>query len=248
MLGGAANIDAETSAQLSALGCFPVVPYADDSGVPYWTAETGGGGGGAPQQETTAYDLPPDVPVSTDRAVYAAPIQEAPVDDFLGLGTIGIPDSPTQISGPSDNFSGYFGSIASIVAPAVSSLLAPSQADPLQGLRDALSPFFQQDQIQTGIVGKNQFPGRCKTSRRKLKIVMQRASDGTLHPQVIAACPPRRMNPLNARALGRSARRLAAFHRISGHIEKIIQHACRKKGRSSSSSRMPASCRSRKRC
>ena len=110
--------------------------------------------------------------------------------------------------------------------------------------RAILPQFFQNDQVNTGItVSGSQFPGRCATRRRKLKIVV--GADG--QPHVIAACPPRRMNPLNARALGRAARRLGMFHNIAQHIEKQVQHACRSGiGRRRLSS--PRSCGPKRRC
>jgi hypothetical protein len=105
----------------------------------------------------------------------------------------------------------------------------------IQGAVDLFTANPPQDQIQAGITRAVQ--GKCSPARRKFKVV---TNPSTGQPMVISVCPPRRMNPLNPRALSRAARRLGSFQRIASHIEKVIQKACKTKGRSRS--RMPARC------
>lgn len=62
--------------------------------------------------------------------------------------------------------------------------------------------------------------------RRKLKLVPD--GSGSLTP--VICCTPRRMNPLNARALSRAARRLAMFTHIVGRVEKQVQKSFRRHG------------------
>lgn len=148
-----------------------------------------------------------------------------------GSGTVGIPDTAVQTAGPAvEDFGGYFSAAPSGIdlfnftdqGPAVQQ--TPSLPRVIEdAARVVLPQFFQNDQIITGITRSDQMPGRCNIKRRKLKIIV--GTDG--QPHVIAACPPRRMNPLNARALSRAARRLGSFQRIAGNIEKLVQRACR---------------------
>lgn len=62
--------------------------------------------------------------------------------------------------------------------------------------------------------------GRCalpsQARRRKAKVVM--LPDGT--QTIVPYCAPRRMNPLNPRALSRAARRIGSFHRIASGLAK----------------------------
>jgi len=196
-----------------------VVPVASTS-IPAWTADVPAA---EPPIDSNSH--------STDQTIiplWSGPLEEGPVLDETGLfgGT----------AGPSGDISGFFGGI--------------------QDVFTGLEQFFQKDQFnfQAGpaqiTAGLTAHPNRpCKMNRR-MKVALD--SNGTprivpAHPKVVIgadgkptvvfACPPRRMNPLNPRALGRAARRLAGFHRISSHIEKIVQHACRPKRRSA---RMPS--------
>lgn len=90
--------------------------------------------------------------------------------------------------------------------------------------------------VQGGATGvAQQIKGRCKTSRRRFKVMI--GPDGQQH--VFSVCPPRRMNPLNPRALGRAARRLASFQRISSHVERTIEKSLRKRGVARRSTRRP---------
>lgn len=143
-------------------------------------------------------------------------------------------------TGPEFNIAGLIGQGLGIVQ----NLTAPSQQSSLEKALETLTgPILTQlgaGQINTGLT-RAQGPGRCNVNKRRLKIQM--GADG--QPHVVAVCPPRRMNPLNPRALGRAARRLGSFQRIASHIEKTIQKACRTKTRRSSRgpSCAPSRCR-----
>lgn len=68
---------------------------------------------------------------------------------------------------------------------------------------------------------------RRRFLRRRVRFA--RRPDGSL--QMIQSCAPRRMNPLNVKALGRAARRLGRFQAIASHVEKLISKACKTKSR-----------------
>jgi hypothetical protein len=72
--------------------------------------------------------------------------------------------------------------------------------------------------------------------RRRARYV--RMPNGTI--SIVSTCAPRRMNPLNPRALGRAARRLGSFQRMASHVEKVIARACKTKSRSRSYARRPS--------
>lgn len=76
-------------------------------------------------------------------------------------------------------------------------------------------------QVQAGAWGKCALPSQAR--RRKAKVVM--LPDGT--QTIVPYCAPRRMNPLNPRALRRSAVRIGRFHAIAKNIEKLVQKACK---------------------
>lgn len=63
----------------------------------------------------------------------------------------------------------------------------------------------------------------CTVKRRRYKIV--RLPDGSIAAQ--AYCLPRRMNPLNPRALARAGRRVASFSRIAQGMQKMLERSCR---------------------
>lgn len=66
----------------------------------------------------------------------------------------------------------------------------------------------------------------CSVKRRRYKII--RTPDGV---QAVAYCLPRRMNPLNPRALARAGRRVASFTRIAQGMQKMLERSCRVGGR-----------------
>jgi hypothetical protein len=163
----------------------------------------------------------------------------AVADILPGGGGTNMVD-PVMSFEPSDLLTGPAVSLSSLISSGlgiIQNLTAPQELSPLEQLIPPIlrgqGGLQQRDTIEAGITASaSQFPGRCKPARRKLKIVINPA---TGQPMVVAACPPRRMNPLNPRALGRAARRLGSFQRIASHIEKTIQKACRTKSRRSSS-------------
>lgn len=82
----------------------------------------------------------------------------------------------------------------------------------------------------------------CTVKRRRYKIV--RTPDGGIRAD--AYCLPRRMNPLNPRALARAGRRVASFSRIAKGMQKMLERSCggaARKRRSSSFSCSTKRCR-----
>ena len=74
-------------------------------------------------------------------------------------------------------------------------------------------------------------PTKSGKLQKRAQVHIVRRPDGTVALEKY--CRPRRMNPLNPRALGRAARRLGSFHRIASTVEKQIAKACAPKRRSS---------------
>lgn len=100
----------------------------------------------------------------------------------------------------------------------------PSNTLPGQIIRAATGAL--QASIETGITVQDaRIRGRCAPARRRFKVIT--GPDG--QPQVISVCPPRRMNPCNPRALGRAARRLSMFQKMSSGIEKIINRQLKRR-------------------
>lgn len=87
---------------------------------------------------------------------------------------------------------------------------------------------------------------RARMKRRRIKII---ARDANGNPVFGGACAPRRMNPLNPRALGRAGRRVAAFCRVATGMQKMLQSVvkgnCKPKRRSFS---LGPGCGPKKRC
>lgn len=239
--GGWNNLDAATASLLSSLGCVPgeLIPGEVPSDYPI-----------EPVPEDQPFYTAPDVG-GTDPAVTPAPGTFIPVETNVPLwaGPIASPqeNKPVISTDPSfeDNPTSWLAPIVSSFAPVIGALQSTPQTNPITGALESIAKtlpqFFQNDIIQAGI-SSSQAPGRCSFKRRRLKIVT--GTDG--QPHVVMACPPRRMNPLNARALGRAARRLGAFHRIASHIEKLVQKACKSGSRRRSAPRIgcsPKRCR-----
>lgn len=79
---------------------------------------------------------------------------------------------------------------------------------------------------------------------RRMRVKLQRMPDGSV--QVVRYCAPKRMNPCNPRALGRAARRLSMFQKMSSGIEKIINRQLKRKSAGRIS--RPAYCGPKKGC
>lgn len=73
------------------------------------------------------------------------------------------------------------------------------------------------------------FKARRNFLRRRVRFV--RTPGGGI--QMVQTCAPRRMNPLNPRALARAGRRVASFTRIAQGMQKMLEKACRKGARGS---------------
>lgn len=246
--GGFQGIDAELSAEMSAV-CPTVIqeslrgPQEVTFNVSDWTAGDAG---------STAAALPLEDPMAD-----SVPVEESPpmVSTNVPLWTVDIENPGLQeskvlttspdMSGPDVNFAGFFTGLTNILSDAFQAPTTPtpSLAQQIeQGAQALLPQFFQADQINTGITARAAGGLRCSAKKRRWKAV--RMADGTI--QAVAYCPPRRMNPLNARALGRAARRLGSFHKIASHIEKVVAKACRT-GKRRGTTRLPG-CSPRKRC
>lgn len=87
---------------------------------------------------------------------------------------------------------------------------------------------------------------RRQLMRRKVKVIRDPSSPNGI--RIVQYCSKPRMNPLNAKALGRAARRLGSFQRIAAHVEKVITKACKPKRRSSRAPRMGYSCGPKRGC
>lgn len=151
--------------------------------------------------------------------------------------TLTSPVIQTGLTGPI-GFTGW--EAADMAATVAAAILTPQGPGlgPLD-LRGLLGRTTQQAQIQAGLT---RIQGKCAPARRRFKIVM----DAEGNPHAVSICPPRRMNMLNQRALGRAARRLAGFQRIASGIEKIINtQLCRKKRRTTFACAPRSSARSR---
>lgn len=171
-------------------------------------------------------------------------------DDFVaGSMSGGFPESVTG-TGPAENLSGYFAQVLPMAYRALDAALTD------QGPLGPIVPINP----QTGSVERPQYqvsvhPGAaCWDKPRKngmpnsrVRVKLQRQPDGTF--AVVRYCAPKKMNPLNPRALSRAARRIGSFQRIAANIEKIVQKACRtglgRGRRRSSVPRLPANCRTR---
>lgn len=172
-------------------------------------------------------DSPPSVG-STDSDI-SGPI----VDPMAFLNPVaGFTSSGQLPQGPSIPVDGGWGPIVGAVAER---LLGqnPDFGDVVAGSSTALS----QD-----IGGLSCWrPTRSGKLSRRANVRIVRGPDGL--PRLEKYCRPKRMNPLNARALGRAARRLGSFHRIAGAIEKQIAKSCNVKSRRRAPSSRSYGCR-----
>src|SRR5262245_28088745 len=121
-----------------------------------------------------------------------------------------------------NNGASWINAIAGIANTVIGALGAPTalQGTAIQipggGTVDIAAATRQTPVIQAAGLG-------CSVKRRRYKV--QRNPDGTI--TAVAYCLPRRMNPLNPRALARAGRRVASFSRIARGMEKMLQKACR---------------------
>lgn len=128
----------------------------------------------------------------------------------------------TSPSIPTGN--GWFGPLIGLASQAISAF-APQVE--IGGIGQTMQLPARQPQVDTGISRAGGIT--CRKPKFKVVVVpVAKGGDGA--PHVVAYCPPRRMNPLNARALGRAARRLAMFTAIVGRIEKQVQKSFRRSG------------------
>lgn len=196
-----------------------------------WPDEGGGGGGGV--------NYPFEHPIEID-VVGEMPQGEKPV--------LSGPDD-----GSADGLIGILGTIGGGIVSGFSQGL-PGGPNILEGAGEAIGGIIAR-QLQGGVQTVDALPlgPACWLKPRKngqinrrARVRLRRLADGSTI--VEKYCAPRRMNPLNARALGRAARRLGMFHNIAAHIEKTVQKACRSGiGRRRLSS-APRYCGPRKRC
>lgn len=226
--GGWDAISAAEASLLASMGCTP----GPLSGEPRWTAdqfeEVGGGGGfvgdAAPASTSTG---------GTD-VNFGAVLN--PID--IALMTGGATLTGPQWSGIGQAIGDIFDTVSGTFPVGQNPVLM--QNDPFGDVVGGAST--------TAVGGLGVGALSCFNSknsrRRKIKIV--RTADGQLHP--VPYCTPRRMNPLNARALGRAARRLGSFHRIAQGIEKMVQKACKTGTRGRRVSRAPYCGPKRKGC
>lgn len=75
------------------------------------------------------------------------------------------------------------------------------------------------------------YKGQLVKSNRRRKVKLMPDGQGGFTP--VICCTPRRMNPLNPRALRRAAVRLGRFQHIAHTIEKMVARAVKPRGRSS---------------
>lgn len=175
--------------------------------------------------------------------VPGAPTIEEPTGPVVSFPYIdpsaGLPFSPVDMGG--GGWPGVIDTIGDIISPFMPQ---EPQGGAVPSIIPGQPPVYSVEVLPRGQAcwTKPRKDGRVN-SRARVKL--QRFPDGSTH--VVKYCAPRRMNPLNPRALGRAARRLGSFHRIAATVEKQIQRACKSGiGRRRSSGRLPASCAPRR--
>lgn len=85
------------------------------------------------------------------------------------------------------------------------------------------------------------YKGKLVKSNRRRKVKLVPDGQGSFTP--VICCSPRRMNPLNPRALRRAAVRLGRFQHIASTVEKMIARAVKTRHRSRRSFGAPRSSR-----
>ena len=158
-----------------------------------------------PQAPIRLNELPP---------IITAPQEERVLTDFNSF-------APTN--GSSSSIEAIFRSIGGIVG----ALGAPAVGAGITSLASQLPPIIGAPPVSGGVTirsyGIEAKALACTVKRRRYKIV--RNSDGTISAE--AYCLPRRMNPLNPRALARAGRRVASFSRIAQGMQKMLERSCR---------------------
>lgn len=219
--GGWDQITAVEASQLTSLGCYPGLLESDQVNteyVPYWAApDAYEEVAAAPMQAppiTAPSPSPPSIP------------QEEPVFES---------EFPLGISGGEISFASVFNPIVSAAVGAFAEQF-PGPVVPVSpgGVRGQTSdmPTFQDVVGGMSTTGGLACWKPTKTGKlgRRAQVRLRRMPDGSI--TVEKYCRPKRMNPLNPRALGRAARRLGSFQRIAAATEKLIARSCKVRSRS----------------
>lgn len=191
--------------QLFGFGVSPMTPTSDIASI----INNLGVVGSAPVNQTNIWDA-------------IAKVGSAAVSTFLT-------PSPQVANGPFDprnNLPGIVGDIQRMLSPAeIQPILAnalPARCATTAGMAGLPCVVHQGGPYKGKLVKSNR--------RRKVKLVPD--GQGSFTP--VICCTPRRMNPLNPRALRRAAVRLGRFQHIAHTIEKMVARAVKPRGRRSS--------------
>lgn len=225
MRGGWDQVTAQEATFLASLGCYPRPSWSEphDISQPF-SEEIGTGGGGSYTMEQPFTEPEP--------VRYTAPISEEPTVNLAQF--FAGSDHDTN---PMD-YTGFFMPQTGIIGEVI------------KGAAQAIGGELVQEAIPQ--FGVTVTPGQACWDRARstgkinsrMRVKLQRLPDGSV--QVVRYCAPRRMNPCNPRALGRAARRLGMFQKMSSGIEKIINRQLKRKG--SIRRAAPAYCGPRKGC
>lgn len=134
-----------------------------------------------------------------------------------------------------------FNPIQSIYSGIADVLGAPPVPDPEMGfqlpnLEPLIPPILRgqggqfEPQIETGITaaaGSVCWTNPRYAARRRVRVVRipDPSAPGGFRLQAVQTCAPRRMNPLNPRALSRAGRRVGSFCRIATGMQKMLAAA-----------------------
>lgn len=199
MRGGWGNITAEEATILASYGC--TQPFEESvTEQPFWSEPEFGGSG-----STSGGVAYPDVTPSP-----GDPPQENVVDLAQFFAGTDMETTPAEFGWTAPSFAAQGGLIGEVVKGAAQALGG-------ELLQEAIPQF-----------GVTVTPGQACWDRaratgkvnRRMRVKLQRMPDGSV--QVVRYCAPKRMNPCNPRALGRAARRLSMFQKMSSGIEKLI--------------------------
>lgn len=178
-------------------------------------------------------------------------------------GGSAVPATPTVEGGGDVNFAGWFGDMGSPVSGAiipswtgeliedfaqVATPMPPIIERGVEAIGNAVQQLFgPQEEIQSGVSARPRCwtnPRYAKSRRMKVVRIPDPSAAGGFRLEARAYCAPRKMNYCNPRALGRAARRLGGFQKMSGAIEKVIARAIKSKSRG----RRSYSCAPKRRC
>jgi hypothetical protein len=227
--GGWENIGAAEASLLASMGCVPgeLIPQEEigwTSSVPDSPGEVGGFVEPI-QPAWTAPTIQQEKPIVNTEPAF----EDNPISWLAPVVTASGPLAAAFTSQAPQGGDSIFNQIEKIARDTLPMFFQPDQFTQLPGGTPSCIPRNVRDLSCYNPKFKN-------SKRRKLRLVC--GPDGQMHPEVY--CTPKRMNPLNPRALSRAARRLGSFQRIAGNIEKMIQRSCKKGlGRGRSSSRVP---------